>query len=266
MRSIARPLKKGDIRGLVNALACSSVNLWNHYARAGAGDRFLCSCCGQTAHAFVSLADHWRVSWNSACPVCDSRGRHRGEALVIGRMLRERPDLIRMLHFAPERALTKVLAGFDQLQYQTSDLDDIECDFPNEDIQKLSFADGEYDLVLCSHVLEHIPDDGAAIRELARILSDQGVALICVPCNWRMAETRLFRRIRSEGHYRHYGRDLVDRVAKSFRSVVAFDMHEFDAAPGGLSYGIRRGDILLLCSKGNSVGADRLSSAGPVVA
>jgi SAM-dependent methyltransferase len=260
LRSIARPLKKGDARGLANALACSSANLWNHYARSRAGARFLCSCCGEKAYAFVSLADHWHASWNAACPTCDSRSRHRGLALVIRRLLDEREDLARVLHFAPEMVLTQVLGTFDRLHYQTTDMDDIGSDLPNEDIQKLSFADGDYDLVLCSHVLEHVPDDGAAMGELARILSPHGLALISVPCDWRRAKTKSFRRIRSEGHFRHYGRDLADRLSQSFKSVQVLDMHEIDAAPGGLSYGIRRGDILLLCSKRDCSGIDVLSS------
>jgi SAM-dependent methyltransferase len=254
LRSVARPLKKGDVRGLANALASSSVNLWNHYARSRAAARFLCSCCGQTAHAFISLGDHWRVTWNSACPACDSRSRHRGLALVLRGVLGEREDLVRMIHFAPEKVLSAVIRSFDRLRYQTTDLDDVGCDFPNEDIQILSFADGAYDLVLCSHVLEHVPDDGAAMGELARILSDRGLALICVPCDWGNAKTKSFRRIRSEGHYRHYGRDMVGRLAQSFQSVQVFDMHDLDVAPAGLSYGIRRGDMLLLCGKSKDSG------------
>jgi SAM-dependent methyltransferase len=265
LKSMARPLKRGDLRGFANALACGSVNLWNHYACSGAGARFLCSCCGETAHAFISLGDHWRVTWNSACPACDSRSRHRGLALVIRRVLGEREDLVRVLHFAPEMVLTGVLMAFDRLRYQTTDLDDVGCDFPNEDIQRLSFADGDYDLVLCSHVLEHVPDDDAAMGELARILSADGLALISVPCDWASEKTRSFRHVRSEGHYRHYGRDLVDRLAQSFQSVQVIDMHEIDAAPGGLSYGIRRGDMLLLCGKRDRNGTDDLSSADGLV-
>jgi hypothetical protein len=249
LRSIARPLKRGDVRGLVNALACSSVNLWNHYARSGAGDRLVCSCCGETAHAFVSLADHWRVSWNSACPACDSRSRHRGIALVVRGMLGEREDLVRIIHFAPEIVLTNVFTSFERVRYRTTDLDDVGCDFPNEDIQRLSFADGEYDLALCSHVLEHVPDDGAAMAELARVLLVHGRALISVPCDWRSAKTKVFRRVRPGGHYRHYGRDIVDRLAQSFQSVQVVDMRDLNAAPDGRSYGIRRGDMLLICTK-----------------
>ncbi len=145
---------------------------------------------------------------------------------------------------------------FERLRYQTTDLDDVGCDFPKEDIQKLSFTDGGYDLVLCSHVLEHVPDDGAAIGELARILSADGLALICVPCDWGSAKSESFRRIRSEGHYRHYGRDLMDRLAQSCQSVQVFDMNELDAAPDGLRYGIRPGDMLFLCRKGGRGGLD----------
>ncbi|MBV8159874.1 MAG: methyltransferase domain-containing protein [Acidimicrobiia bacterium] len=38
-----------------------------------------------------------------------------------------------------------------------------------------------FDLIIASHVLEHVPDDGAALRELWRILRPGGAALIMVP-------------------------------------------------------------------------------------
>ncbi|MDR1413127.1 MAG: class I SAM-dependent methyltransferase [Actinomycetes bacterium] len=43
-------------------------------------------------------------------------------------------------------------------------------------------ADGSVDCVLLPHVLQYLPDVGAALRELARILAPGGTALIAVPC------------------------------------------------------------------------------------
>lgn len=49
------------------------------------------------------------------------------------------------------------------------------------DISSLPFADGSFDKVLLSEVLEHLPDDVAGLRELWRVLRPGGVLAICVP-------------------------------------------------------------------------------------
>lgn len=82
-------------------------------------------------------------------------------------------------------------------------------------------ADASVDLIYCSHVLEHIPDDRAAIREIGRLLSPSGVALIQVP--WRpdeatdedpraSVEERIIRFGQSD-HVRFYGSDFEERLA-----------------------------------------------------
>ena len=45
----------------------------------------------------------------------------------------------------------------------------------------LPFPDGSFDSCICTEVLEHIPDDNAAIRELARCVKPGGTLLISVP-------------------------------------------------------------------------------------
>ena len=45
----------------------------------------------------------------------------------------------------------------------------------------LPFKSGVFRFVLCSEVLEHLDDDDAAVREIARVLSEEGRAVITVP-------------------------------------------------------------------------------------
>jgi len=45
----------------------------------------------------------------------------------------------------------------------------------------LPFKSGAFRFVLCSEVLEHLEDDEAAVREISRVLSDGGRAVITVP-------------------------------------------------------------------------------------
>ena len=46
------------------------------------------------------------------------------------------------------------------------------------DIQDMPFEDNTYDLIWCSHVLEHVPDDRRALSEIRRILTPNGIAVI----------------------------------------------------------------------------------------
>lgn len=52
------------------------------------------------------------------------------------------------------------------------------------DALRLPFADGAFDAVICSEVLEHIPDYRAAIAEIARVLRPGGRLCVSVPRSW----------------------------------------------------------------------------------
>ena len=51
----------------------------------------------------------------------------------------------------------------------------------NGDGTRLPFADDTFDRIICSEVMEHIPDDAAAARELARVLKPGGTLAVTVP-------------------------------------------------------------------------------------
>ncbi|MGQ0615926.1 MAG: class I SAM-dependent methyltransferase [Acidimicrobiia bacterium] len=51
----------------------------------------------------------------------------------------------------------------------------------NGDAARLPFPDGAFDRVIAAEVLEHIPDDGAAVAELARVLRPGGTMAVTVP-------------------------------------------------------------------------------------
>jgi ubiquinone/menaquinone biosynthesis C-methylase UbiE len=90
------------------------------------------------------------------------------------------------------------------------------------DITNIPFGENTVDVILCSHVLEHILDDQQAMSELYRILKPGRWALILVPFDAERAETfedssvvdpkertRLFGQF---DHVRLYGRDFMDRL------------------------------------------------------
>ncbi|WP_457553526.1 class I SAM-dependent methyltransferase [Desulfobacula sp.] len=52
------------------------------------------------------------------------------------------------------------------------------------DVTRLPFKNSSFDLVICSEVLEHIPDDAKAISELVRILKPGKILAVSVPRFW----------------------------------------------------------------------------------
>lgn len=149
--------------------------------REGA-DGVQCPCCGgRFAHfeRFRHKPEHpWRE--NAKCPVCGSLERHRRLWL----QLCHENDLFtqggRLLHFAPEPFLRAVFAACAHLDYVDCDLQ-AERARNNVDITRLPFADSSFAWLICSHVLEHVDDDRAALKELRRVLAPGGVAWIMVP-------------------------------------------------------------------------------------
>ena len=56
-------------------------------------------------------------------------------------------------------------------------------------IEALPFADASFDLILACDVLEHVPDDGAALRELRRVARQNAALVITVPAyQWMWSE------------------------------------------------------------------------------
>jgi len=82
-------------------------------------------------------------------------------------------------------------------------------------IQKIGRADATYDLVICSHVLEHVGDDRAALHELLRIARTDGLLYLAFPDPFRESVTRDwgFPKPEKHGHWRVYGADVVERFS-----------------------------------------------------
>jgi len=182
-------------------------------ARLLRGEGRACPCCG--GH-FKRMSRRRLSGWGGICPRCRSHPRHRAIALLLAR-----GDLAgrRLLHFAPEPLLDPVFARLPQIERVTADLyapADLRLDITDMDL-----PDGSFDLILCSHVLEHVPDDRAAMSELRRVLAGGGLALVLTPYRDEVPTyedpsiTAPLDRMVAFGqqdHVRIYGTDLSNRL------------------------------------------------------
>jgi SAM-dependent methyltransferase len=164
-------------------MALIALNAINH------GDQHYCPICE------TSFARFMRRGGNLMCVGCRSFARHRLMVLYIQREVELLRQPAPILHIAPEPGVHSVLSKAPAIDNVTLDLEsgaDVQI---QADARELPFGDGSFDAVLCSHVLEHIPEDVTVAYEMSRVLAPGGVALIQVPVDPRSEpHTRLSRR------------------------------------------------------------------------
>lgn len=189
-----------------------------------------CSVCGWRGRQFNDNdCGYGHIYKNSTCPGCLSQPRQRAFIFYFKKIAPKNKSL-KLLHFAPENFVTKFLQSYKNIDYLSVDIDPTKA-MQREDITRLSFADSSFDIIICSHVLEHILDDTKAMRELLRILKPGGFAVIDVPIDYSRAETYEDLTITSpEGrteafwqfdHLRLYGRDFPDKLQQvGFKVII----------------------------------------------
>lgn len=131
-----------------------------------------------------------------------------------------------MLHFAPELVFERKFRQVESLDYLTADLLE-----PNAmvkmDITDIQYPDQSFDVIYCSHVLEHVADDRKGMRELRRVMSRDGWGLFQVPiCLDRTLEDASVTDPKEReplfgqhDHVRKYGVDFADRLRDAGFSV-----------------------------------------------
>jgi SAM-dependent methyltransferase len=192
-----------------------------------------CPLCGWSGREFLRHGSGKKVRDDARCPSCGSLEWHRLGYYA----LRDRLDRLgAVLHVAPETVVEKWLRSVAD-QYLSIDLEGTKA-MRAMDLTALDLPDRSQDLIWCSHVLEHVPDDGAAMREMARVLRPGGRAILQVPI-WRDKETyEDWSVTTSEGrlehfmqrdHVRLYGMDIVDRLKVAGLQVEVIDVKDLPA-------------------------------------
>ncbi len=170
----------------------------------------------------------------------------------------ESSSVIKVLHFAPEQAFYKLFRNQKNLDYTTTDLLSPLADV-KADICNLPFEDNTYDVILCNHVLEHIPDDTKAMQELFRVLKKGGMAILQIPQDLSREKTfsddtiiEQKERSRIFGQYDHvrvYGRDYFDKL-RSIGFTVIEENYTLKISPELVEkYCLAKGEIIPVCFK-----------------
>jgi SAM-dependent methyltransferase len=226
------------------------------------GTRYTCPLCGyrSRSHKWIGVASSVLTGRRRAgCYNCGATDRER----LVFTYLAEEFRLFtsrerRILHIAPEACLSSRIRKHNFQQYVCGDKFAPGYHYPshviNLDVLQLPFADNSFDLVICNHVLEHIQDDRAAMRELLRVLSPGGQAILQVPFAKHEPKTyedptvtdpkRREQLFGQHDHVRLYGSDYGERLeAAGFTLRLAHLAHRFPR------YALSLDEPLFVCAK-----------------
>lgn len=196
------------------------------------GTRFTDPIDGSRYRKFLPYGYGEILRQNALCPGTLSLERHRLLWLYLQNETPFFSNSLKVLHVAPEQVFYQKFKQFKHWEYTTTDLHSPLADV-KADLCALPFDHNSFDLILCNHVLEHIPNDQKAMQELYRVLKNGGTVIAQVPLDAERKTTfeddsiiDPKERTRIFGQYDHvrvYGIDYFDRWA-----AAGFEVHKVD--------------------------------------
>lgn len=184
-----------------------------------------CTICGSAAFRPGFRGRTGKNGLGPTCAGCGSVERHRIVHAIL-KALRPRLAGMRALHFAPDASADPTwFRAYEPSTYGG----------PNSlDIMAIDRPDAAYDMALANHVIEHVPDDQAAFKELLRVVGPSGLVQVTLPSplsrlgsiDWGVAEA--FR----NGHYRYYGGDCALRIKALVPETAILGIIGRDAVTG----------------------------------
>lgn len=224
------------------------------------GNRRFCPVCQRSSRSFRQFGIISRD--DARCFHCGSLERHR----LLWLFLSKRTNLFdgkakKVLHVAPEPCFEERFRKHLGQGYLTADLL-----APNVmvkmDITDIQYPDESFDVIYCSHVLEHVPDDRKAMREFFRVLKSGGWAILLVPITVQKtfedpSITDPIRRLELFGqqdHVRRYGIDYVDRLKEAGFEVQMTRVNDLVDSDEAIRMGltVASGEIYF-CRKGKRI-------------
>lgn len=204
---------------------------------------------------------------NAKCPYCGSFERHR----LLWKYMEEKTDIFnseipkKILHFAPERFYYETFSRQKNTHYFPCDINPEKYDLPGKtkvmkvDITSIPFENNYFDVVLCNHVLEHIPDDKKAMQELYRVMKKGAWGIFQVPINysqfltyedWSITDPKEREKAFGQSdHVRWYGLDYKQRLESAGFVVVSDEYAKKFQKPEIIKFGILPNELIYYCQK-----------------
>jgi predicted SAM-dependent methyltransferase len=221
------------------------------------GNTYVDPIDGKSFRTFLPYG-YEKIRDNVLSPSTLSLERHRLFWLYLKKETSFFTDQIRVLHFAPEQAFYKRFKELSNIEYVTTDLNSPIADV-KADICDLPFTDNEFDFIICNHVLEHIPNDDKAMKELYRVLKNKGTAILQVPYDKNRSKTfeddtitNPKDRSRIFGQYDHvriYGMDYFKKLRSIGFEVNAIDLSKSLTDEEIDRYRLSKGELIPVCKK-----------------
>jgi SAM-dependent methyltransferase len=163
-----------------------------------------------------------------------------------------------VLHVAPEAEFENALSKAIGDGYITADLLEPRARV-RMDITDIQYPAEFFDIIVCSHVLEHVPNDRKAMAEFARVLKPKGWAAIMVPCFPERGGTfedfsvtdpaQRLKLFGQEDHVRVYGDDFVNRLEQAGLEVHVVHAADFLSPKEIARFGVAWREDVFLCTK-----------------
>ena len=225
------------------------------------GNDVECACCEKKFITFLPAGIQKRA--NAQCVNCGSLERHR----IIWTYLKMETNFftssLKVLNVAPEKMFYTKLRALPNIEYTSIDLYPDKYDYGSKTIQMdltaMTFEDNKFDVIICNHVLEHVPNDTQAMREMCRVLKPGGWAIINVPVDPTRTTTfedvtiddpkKQLELFGQPDHVRVYGKDYVQRLTNAGFTVDVFDYTNKFTHNEMFRYGMVKDREIYLCSK-----------------
>lgn len=223
------------------------------------GAKYNCPVCNRRVNQFFPLPEYYflnakkhgyrynmeqaeTLNYHSySCPVCGASDRDRLCSLYLQTYFSKikNEEHVSMLDIAPSAPLSRyirkgIAISALNASYRTADIGMTGVDDKIDILDMRLYENNQFDFFICSHVLEHVPDDHKALSELYRILKSGGAGILMVPIilgleeidedPFEKDESERWRRFGQHDHVRLYSKNgFIDRTKK-----VGFLVQQYD--------------------------------------
>lgn len=194
------------------------------------------------------------------CPRCGAHDRERHLLMYMraeGTLSRLRGKAV--LHFAPEKRLSRLIAAVEPARYVRADLfpssPEVEC----VDMLDMQFDDQSFDCLIANHVLEHVSNVSHALAEIRRVLKPEGLAILQTPYSEKLHHTwedegidtpsARLQAYGQEDHVRLFGRDIFEQIGAAGFENRVYRHSELLADVDAATTGVNRDEPFFLFCK-----------------